>query len=87
MTEAAIFIAEAERVIVQANPAPTPQEARARRGQGVALDDALPPSTLRDMRQAHAGLTDERADPSGTPVASPLRGSRHRFAYVGDTRL
>ena len=57
-TEAAIFIAEAERVIVQANPPkahgpgrgikPVPQE-----------DGFIAPSTLRNMRQAHAGLTDD----------------------------
>ena len=57
-TEAAIFIAEAERVIVQANP---PKAHGPGRGiKPVAQDDGfIPASTLRDMRQAHAGLTDD----------------------------
>ena len=47
MSEAAIFIAEAERVIVHANP-PAPLG----RGKVVLREDDLSQSTLRNMRQA-----------------------------------
>ena len=56
-TEAAIFIAEAERVIVQANP--PKQGERTDRNFVPQEDEVIPPSTLRNMRQAHAGLTDD----------------------------
>ena len=57
-TEAAIFIAEAERVIVQANP---PEKRGPKTEDNFVLqeDETLPASTLRNMRQAHAGLTDD----------------------------
>ena len=77
----------AEGVIVQANPAPTPQEATARRGDGVLREDTIEPSTLRNMRQAHAGLTDERAEPSGTPVASLSEGKATVSHMSVKTRL
>ena len=63
---------QAERVIVQANP-PGPRGGPPDRGQS-STEGTIEPSTLRNMRQAHAGLTDEREEPSGTPVASLSEG-------------
>ena len=52
-TEASILVCDCERAIAKANPSPTPQEAGARKG--VLREDTLsvPPSTLRNIRQAH----------------------------------
>ena len=51
-----------DRFMAQANPPIAPAVAGARKGQekGVPREDALSPSTLRDIRQAHAGLTEFR---------------------------
>ena len=62
-TEASVLVATAEREIAKANPPASPQESGARGGRGrkgVASDDALSPSTQRDIRQAHDKLTDEQ---------------------------
>ena len=73
--EASLLVQHAERAIAQAHPAPTPAEATARRGQGVARGDTIAASTLRDIRAAHAPLDDEdylalvaEARETGTPL-------------------
>ena len=63
----------AERAIAQANPPQSPEESGSRKGKGVLSGDTLPPSTLRDIRQAHAGLTDD-----GLTAPEPMPGKRDR---------
>ena len=60
-TEASVLVATAEREIAKANP-PTPPEERSpgRGGNTVVRDDGIPPTTVRDIRQAHDKLTDEQ---------------------------
>ena len=55
------LIQRAEREIAKNNPPPTPQEAGAKKG--VPQEDtlsAINPSTLRNIRQAHAKVTDDQ---------------------------
>ena len=75
----------AERVIVQANPPGAPRGGPPDRGQS-STEGTIEPSTLRNMRQAHAGLTDERAEPSGTPVASLSEG-KATVSHTSVTRV